>query len=187
MFECSIYGLLRRKFNWKGEKFRRIEKIYKSNTKTAIVCMDGLSTQDVNITIRETPDRNKQRSSIVTKITKLSVPSKLNTEDRPEDLFLTTLGYSYAATNILEGFRYLRNGYQIELTRLVEDEEIVDSSEEANYDKKRSEIPPSFYKYYLVKVFVETENIIEGEMLLENAFHELIGIIKLVKPDISVF
>lgn len=188
MFECSIYGLTRRKLEWKGEKFKRIERVYAKNSKSAIINSDVDSSHEKSssvstIIIKETPDRNKQRTSVVSKLTKLKILNKSENEDK----LLCTLGFKYVHTNVLEGFRYLRNGYQIEITKIVKKEEIVDSSEEENLDSESKEISSSFCKYFLVKVFVETENVHEGEKLLEDAFHELIGQIKLVKPDLFVF
>jgi hypothetical protein len=178
MLECSVYGLLAKKPN-KGIKFRRTERIYSDGIKTRIVVKDYYEDgTSINETIlKETPDRNKQRISIVQKITKLNI--------KDSDLFLKTLGFNYIGLNTIEGYLYFRNGYKIEISRIMQNEDVVDSSEEDNLNE--NEIPEELLKYWLVKVFVETESITEGENMLEKAFQELNGEIDLIKPNLAVF
>lgn len=191
MFECSLYGLLRKKFEWAGENFRRIEKTYSNGTKKAFVYVEStkksgntpenLHTSSTSVVVfKETPDKNKQRISVVSKITKVSLPGNVGP-------FLAVLGYEHSASNVVEGFRYLRNGYQVEITKLKKADNLVGGSEGENASDRKHDVPAEFLKLYLVKVFVETENVNEGEMLLENAFQELCGQVKLVKPSLSVF
>lgn len=189
MFECSLYGLARKKFEWAGENFRRIEKVYSSGTKKAFVHIDSIRHQGTmpgreirssEIIFREPPDRNKQRISIASKITR--IPATENTET-----FLDVLGYKHLISNVVEGSKHLRNGYQVEITRLRSSDDLIDSSEEEAIATESHGIPPDFSRFYMVKVFVETESVNDGEALLENAFQELSGQVSLIKPSLSVF
>lgn len=184
MFECSLYGILRRGFDWKGDKFERIEGVYTDGVRKAFLCSETPSN-DIYIVFKETPDRNKQRISVACKITKLVVNGGKSMDSGKA--LLDSLGYRYLSSCLVEGVRYLRNGYQIETTRFKKKEEVVDSSEEEEMDERSREVPPDFLKHYLVKVFVETEDVIEGEQILDNAFQDLHEEIRLVKPNLTVF
>lgn len=177
MLECSVYGILIKKLN-KGVKFTRTEQVYSDGTRTGYVVkniVDGEIKEE--IIIKEIPDRNKQRISIVQKIIKFDSSNNA--------ALLKTIGFEPISYNRVEGYLYYRNGYKIEISRLRPAEETVDSSEENNFGN--NEIPKDFLKYYLVKVFLETEDINEGEMLIEKALQDLNGEVELIKPSLHVF
>lgn len=187
MFECSLYGLLRKKFEWPGEKFNRVERVYSKGIRKAFLYIESARPPTETehpcsssvVVFKEAPDKNKQRTSVVSKISKVHVSENIET-------FLNALGYEHSTSNTVEGFRYLRNGYQVEITRLRKAEDQAGSIQEGGFSTQ-NDMPPEFLKFYVVKVFVETQNVNEGEMLLENAFQELSGQVNLVKPNLSVF
>jgi Med18 protein len=132
------------------------------------------------LTYRDFPDRNKQRTTVSTKVYKSAI-------DSDPDAFLTLLGYKLEYTNCLEGYRYMRNSYIIELTKFKKPEDMIDSSEEEQSTMPQQSLPKAIYEHYLVKVFVETEDGVEGENILNAAFEELKSKIKLVKPTLAWF
>ncbi|ELA41609.1 uncharacterized protein VICG_01357 [Vittaforma corneae ATCC 50505] len=178
MLECALFGMCREKLGLSGKQFSRIEKVYETGGKKAIAHIEK-GRDEMEIHFYDTPDRNKQRMSIVRK--KTVVPF---TKDY--DKFLTAIGYKNLCVNLVEGFRYYRNGYTIEITKMKRTKDILDSSEE-NELVSSPDLPECLFEYYLVKVFTNTESVNVGEEILNTAFHELNDVVKLVKPAPSIF
>lgn len=187
MFECSLYGISRGILEWKGEHFKRTEKIYLKNNKKAFISTETYYNKNSStyITIREIPDKNKIRSSVVCRCNKL-IPDEDNAVNNSVHI-LETIGFDYIKTNIVQGIKYLRNGYYIELTKILKEEDIVDSSDEEDYNGKEFNATSKMLIFYLVKVYVLSEDPTEGEKILENAMMDFEGIIKIVKPDLACF
>lgn len=178
MFECALFGMCREELRLSGRQFSRVEKAYGVDGKKAIVHIEK-SRGDVEVCFYDIPDRNKQRMSITRKKTIVSFTSEY-------DKFLTAIGYKSLGINSVEGFRYYRNGYIIEISKMKRMEDVMDNGREEELAGS-SDLPECIFEYYLVKVFVNTENISEGEEVLNTAFHELSDIVTLVKPVLSVF
>lgn len=178
MFECALYGTSKEKFQWKGEKFNRIEKTYRSSNKRAVLYLEKDKKRFVQIVFYEQPDRNKQRISIASKRTSVEFAGDC-------DQLVSEMGYTHVSTNNVEGYKYNRNGYTIEISRFKRKEEIVDSSEEE--DVVQNETPEILFENYLVKLYVLTESINEGEQIINTAFQDLNDSIKLFKPDLGLF
>lgn len=177
MFQCALFGITNEKFEWNCEKFTRIEKVYRNRQKVAVISVNTNYKDKNSVIFYDLPDKNKQRTSVVSKIVK----SEMNEN---YDSFMISLGYSLQRTNQISGFRYLRNGYMIEISKFVK-KDIVDSSEEESHEEEN--VPTALYKNYLVKVFVETSDVVYGEMILQKACLDLIDVIKLIKPNLSIF
>jgi len=186
MFECALFGMCRERLALEGLPFHRVERVYESSGRKAVVYVEK---KQAEVAFYEIPDRNKQRMSIVRETRRFSLKGSY-------DEFLKAIGYTRvcgpgrsAASNAVEGFRYCRSGYTIELSRLRRATAILDSSEEEEEMRNEivAEMPGCLYEYYLVKVFVLTENVIEGEEILNSAFIELNDVVKLTKPSLLLF
>lgn len=186
MFECALFGLTNKRINLSNEKpFTRTEKIFKNKDKRAIVQIQKINNRKrVLITFYDTPDRNKQRSAVVCKIQRIEEDRNFLEENYEQ--FLNEMGYFEVNSNLIEGFRCCRNGFVIETSRLRKKNEIIDSSEEEVFETKEN-TAAQLYNTYLVKVYSITENVIEGEQILNRAFSELNETVKLIKPNLSVF
>lgn len=178
MFQCALYGITYKKFEWNSEKFNRTEKVYKSKQKKAFVYIDDGAASRNTLVIFDQPDRNKQRTCVVTNMTKGDIIDSY-------DELLTSIGYSLTRTNYVQGFRYQRSGYIVEISKFISKEAVVDSSEEE--EKCSENIPSLLYTNYLVKVYTETNDVALGEQLLQKASLDLIDDIKLITPDLSIF
>lgn len=217
--------MVREKFEWKGENFNRIEKIYSNGKEKVFVnsrvawrdashgpcagealpgpsadfsnCDSSLSDQEVRpdgpgpaqkdavfqkdggfcqvheIISRDTPDRNKQKTSVITKIRKTTAK---NGQD--PDKLLASMGYTLVSVNSVEVYSYHKNGYVIELSRFIKDN---------CSDMEGREKPPELYEYFLVKVFIEAEAGLAEETILNGAFRDLEDDIQLTKPPLSWF
>ena len=159
MFECAVFGMTRDKLELGGRPFRRTEKVYQAGEKKAIVQIG----EKITATFYDIPDRNKQRISIARKISTVELTENY-------EKFLTAIGYTVLRTNLIEGY----NGYAIEMSRIIKNEDLPDATAD-------------LFEYYLVKVFVNTENVNEGVEVLNEAFQELNQVIKLTKPMPSIF
>lgn len=99
--------------------------------------------------------------------------SVLLSHQHPDQL-AAVLGYTLVSSQNIEVHKYIRSGYTIELSRVIRDNSAV-------------RIPDVIYDYYLVKVFVEIEDGVDGEKILNSAYKELEGRIKLSKPSLACF
>lgn len=160
--------------------FERMEKTYQTDQKKAILYKEKSDKNGVKICFYSIPDRNKQRMSIARKITTITLQ-----EDYEK--FLVGIGYKNTRTRLVEGYRYYRNGYIIELSKMKRASDIQDSSEEEILEEVEQNIPEFLYEFYLVKVFVNTENPVEGEEILNMAFNELSDVVKVIKPSVQCF
>lgn len=123
------------------------------------------------IVSRDTPDRNKQKTSVITKIRRAVVK-----DGQDPDRLLTSLGYTLVSTNTVEVHRYYKNGYVIELSRFVRDG-CPDGGER----------PKELYEYFLVKAFTEAGDGLADEAVLNSAFLDLEDDVQLIKPPLSWF
>lgn len=177
MFECALFGITKEKLPLDGDAFRRIETIYEAGGRKAVVFGEKKKTE---VCFYEIPDRNKQRGSVAREVR--------NVELQGDHMkFLEAIGYKKKRTNAVEGLRYYRSGYTVELSRLRKPIEMLDSSEEEELMEKQPEVPESLFEYYLVKVFVLIEDIGLGEEIINTAFVELGEIVKLTKPTLAIF
>lgn len=178
MFQCALFGMTNEKFEWNSDKFTRTEKVYRNKQRVAVVIVDSQLKTVFPVIFYDLPDKNKQRISVVSKIVK--------TEIENYESFLNMLGYLPIKTNQISGFRYQRSGYIIELSKFYKKHNL-DSSEEEEGRDDSSNIPSLMYDKYLVKVFVETEDVTFGEIILQKATIDLVEIVKLQKPNLSLF
>lgn len=189
MFECALFGTTNRKIeSFSGNPFLRTEKVFRNEDKRAVVYIQKINNQRrITVTFYDTPDRNKQRSAVVCKIHKLRQDRDF-LENNYESL-LNEMGYFEVKSNLVEGFRFCRNGFVVETSRLKKKSEIIDSSEEDDFELKEDpkKQDDCLYDLYLVKVYSVTENVMEGEQILSRAFSELNETVKLVKPNLTVF
>lgn len=178
MFECALFGMSKERLELAGVPFCRVEKIYEAGGKKAIVIVER-GNAEWKVGFYDVPDRNKQRISITRKCSWYTLAGDY-------DRLLSAMGYTRMRTIALEGFRYDRNGYAIEMSKLRKASDVFDSSEEEELSEVTSE-PLCLFEYYLVKAFVCTENVTEGEEVLNSAFSELADVVKLTKPILSIF
>jgi len=175
MFECAMYGIIRREMDGKNTRFKRKEKIYVSGNSAYYAYIagnahhenadssmhddsDGRSEEKIELVYRSDPDRNRQRNTVVRVIER----TYLETEKELEDL-MEILGYRLDKENDFEGVLYERNSLQIECLKVPNE------------------------GFYLAKVSIETKSILYGEQLLIKASEDLKEEIKLVKPGIELF
>lgn len=177
MFQCALYGITNEKFEWNSEKFNRTEKVYRNKQKKAVVYSEMCFKN--TLMFFDLPDKNKQRTSVVTKMVKTEI------NENYEEI-LEALGYSIVRINHVQGFKYQRNGYSIEISKFIKKEDSIDSSEEEN-NCNSEEIPSILFTDFLVKVFVDVSDISVGEQILQKASSDLVDSIKLLKPNLSIF
>lgn len=155
MFECACYGTIKQNFINGAKKEVRQEHIYtKDGRHLYIRCLINKDKTQNELLFCDQPDRNKQKTCVITEFQR----SKMLNDYDPRDL-ANALGYVHVATTTIDVWICEKNGYQIELTL-----------------SKKTE-------WYLVKIFVETEDVAYGEALIEKACMDFEGLIKLSKPD----
>ncbi len=155
MLECAFYGLTTHNFIEKSKRYIVREKIYAMNNKK--IYSREWSPETTELIMRETPDRNKQKTCVVTNVHKTKVLSK------NADQFLKALGHTFVSERELEVWITEKNGYKIEVTKV--------------YGSAT----------YLVKVFVETDDVVYGESLINKASIDLEGYVKLSRPALECF
>lgn len=182
MIECALYGVMKEKFEWSSENFNREEKVYSNNKERIFVysrydeaagdAFGARAARGVHeIVRREAPDRNKQKTTVLTKLHR----ARLGAAESPDRL-VASLGYRLVSMNHEEVHCYRRNGYTIELARYLRTGDALPAG-----------LPEELYEYFLVKVFVEVEDAQEGEQAINGAFRDLEGRVKLIKPPLAWF
>ena len=156
MMECALYGLRAGPLRWAHAVKQRTERVYRNGA--ARMCADEEHGRHV-LTFRDAPDRNKLRTSVVTKI------SRSVLLDGDPDALAQAIGFTLCSTSVLEVHSFTRSGYQIEMSR----------------EAGNAEEP------FLVKVFVECDDVIEGEKVIDKAYRELEDMVKVTKPPLTWF
>ncbi|KAI5170921.1 hypothetical protein PAEPH01_1557 [Pancytospora epiphaga] len=199
MLEYAIYGIMNKKFDWKGENFKRLEKIYSRKGQRVILqsklCPNALSdliskgslskqtlvdgcSQDCEcehiLINRSHPDPNRHRTSIATQVTKARLAPGINPDD-----YLTCLGYKECKSRLIEGVLYRRCKYSIELTRVIADYSVENLEEKDELEIQK--------KYFLVKVYIEDKEPGNSEEILNGACIDLEDDVILTKPSLENF
>ncbi|MDN5249692.1 MAG: hypothetical protein QWI73_06380 [Alphaproteobacteria bacterium] len=163
MIECALFGVAKQKFEWNGEEFERAETVYKAGKSTVLLIEERISdVKNTHLVCRELLDRNRQRRSVIFKVHRSRIPEDVSSED-----LLNAIGYSPVSKNIVSGIRYARPRYTVELTQSLSAKESINE--------------------YLVKAFVESENIPEGEACLDEAYSDIADYAQITKPPLVWF
>lgn len=178
MIECSLYGIASKIFDWTGKSYHRKESVYSKGRNTICIRTStpidraALSSHDrqnshpaeVELIIREEPDRSKDKACMVRKQSR----SRLISGGDPH-MLMGALGYQLVGRTDCEVHEYRRRGYSVELSRML--------SKEKN----------GLSTHFLVKVYTESPEAATGERIIDTAYKELEEFVKLTKPPINWF
>lgn len=198
MLEYALYGVTKKKFGWKGENFKRLEKTYSRGGRwitlhtrlcqgavSALLsrdssggsgsvpgCPKGCGCEHVLIS-RGQPDPNRHRTSVVTRVRK----ARLVGNQSPDD-YLARLGYAEYRSHLLDVDLYHRCECALELTQTLADfsKRPVNDNEWEKYEG-----------YLLVKAYVEDKEPEVSENMLNSVCLELEDDVSLIKPSLDQF
>ncbi|AFN83318.1 hypothetical protein EROM_070670 [Encephalitozoon romaleae SJ-2008] len=169
MIECSVFGYLK-EIDCICNYLRLCKRTDKIATESIFsnglnVLLVSEESDGVYLISRGAPDRNKNRMSLCSKVQR----SRVRTLGTLK-VFLFSLGFELVRQGKVELITFEKEPGHIEISKHV--------SEESSKHKETDD-------YYLVKVFVISENAHDGERMLSRVIEELEGQVQLVKPSIK--
>ncbi|ADM11830.1 uncharacterized protein Eint_070660 [Encephalitozoon intestinalis ATCC 50506] len=170
MIECSVFGYLMEvdcicnhlKLHKRTDKTVS-EAVYSNGTNVLLVSKED---DGIYLSSRGPPDRNKNRMSFCSRVQK----SRIRTLDTLKE-FLSSFGFELVREGQVELTTFEKGAGRIEISRSISDE---GNSQEVDTGR-----------YWLVKVFVTSENTQNGERMLSRLIEELEDQVQLIKPSIK--